>query len=273
MPLQQVTEGAQTRPEVASLWIGKGLDWLHQLCLASFVHNGHAVTVFYDGTDVAPSVPEGVCVRPAAEIWDRHAHGHGSAPASMVSDLFRLYLLKQTEMVWIDCDVLCYRPLAADRYHVGREYGGMVNGAVLRLPRMSETLRQLIEWFEDPEFIPPWLREVQQAEVAKASPGRRLEAAFRLERPSIGPRALRYTLRKMQERQYLREPDVYYPVRGVLTDVLFNPHGGIEGNLTDNTLTIHLYASMIRPFHKKHAPDPSSFIARYARDIGFTIAV
>ena len=269
----QATPGADARPEVASLWIGKGLDWLHHLCLASFLHHGHAVTVFYSGTDSAPTVPEGVRVVPASQLWDPKAHGHGKAPASMVSDLFRLFLLKDTDMMWVDCDVLCIQPLPDDAYHIGREYGGMVNGAVLRLPTTSATLNQLIDWFEDPEFVPHWMNDSQQAEVVKAPPGQRLETAFRLVRPSVGPRALRHTIRALGEDQHLRAPEVYYPIRGVLTDVLFNPTGGVERSLTRETLTIHPYASMIRRFHKTHMPDKNSFIAKYAREIGFEIAV
>ena len=272
MQTAQATQGT-TYPHVASYWYGSELDWLHQLCLASFVHHGHAVTVFYDGTDTAPVVPNGVDCRPAADLWDPKAHGYGKSPASMVSDLFRLYLLKQTEMMWIDCDVLCIQPLPDDPYHIGREYGGMVNGAVLRLPKSSATLNQLIDWFEDPEFVPHWMNDSQQAEVAKAAPGKRLEAAFRMVRPSVGPRALRHTIRALGEDQHLRAPEVYYPIRGVFTDVLFNPTGGTERSLTTETLTIHLYASMIRRFHKTHMPDKNSFIAKYAREIGFEIAV
>ncbi|CUH79820.1 hypothetical protein [Tropicibacter naphthalenivorans] len=267
------TASAHARLEVASLWIGKELDWLHQLCLASFVHHGHKVTVFYDGTDVAPVVPDGVDTVPAAEVWDRKAHGHGKAPASMVSDLFRLYLLKQTPMMWVDCDVLCVQPLPDDPFHIGKEHGGMVNGAVLRLPPESATLNQLIDWFEDPHFVPHWLNDAQQAKVDAAEPGNRLETAFRLVRPAVGPRALRHTIRAMKEDNHLRRPEVYYPVRGVYSDVFFNPHGGAEESLSFDTLTVHLYASMIRPFHTKHMPAKSSFIAQYAREIGFDIAV
>lgn len=260
-------------PHVASYWYGPELDWLHQMCLASFVHHGHPVTVFYDGTETAPKVPVGVETRPASDVWDPSHIDDREALSSMVSDLFRLYLLKNTSMMWIDCDVLCLQPLPDQPYHIGKEHGGMVNGAILRLPKDSPTLNQLIDWFEDPEFVPHWLNDAQQAKVAKAPPGKRLEKAFRLVRPSVGPRALRHTLRALGEEQHLSAPEIYYPVRGVYADVFFYPHGGVEGSLSADTLTVHLYASMIRPFHKNHAPAKGSFIADYAREIGFDIAV
>lgn len=258
---------------VSTLWIGGALNWHHQLALASFVHRGHNVTLYYAEMEAPPVVPKGVHTRPAAEIWDAEAAGHAGAPPSMQSDIFRLHLMHQTDDVWIDADVLCYRPLASEPYHVGREHGGAVNGAVLRLPQGSATLTKLMAWFADPEWVPHWMTEEQQAEVAKAPPGRRLLTAFRLVRPAIGPRALKHTLRQQGEFKHIKPPDVYYPIRGVFSDLFFNPHGGVEGWLTEKTQGIHLYASMIRPFHEKKMPHPDSFIARFARDIDFDIAV
>lgn len=75
-------------PAVASLWIGDRLNWLHELSLASFVQRGHEVVLFHTAPS-PPPVPAGVRTCPAAEIWDAAAAGHGEAPASMLSDLFR----------------------------------------------------------------------------------------------------------------------------------------------------------------------------------------
>ena len=174
-------------------------------------------------------------------------------------------------MIWIDTDVLCVRPLPDTAYHIGREHGGNVNGAILRLPRTSSTLMTLIDCFEDPEWIPPWLSDRQQAKVAKEPPGKRLERSFRLVRSAVGPHALKHTIKAKGEAHHLRKPDVYYPVRGVYADVFFNPTGGVEGSLTPETLTVHLYASMLRSFHTNHMPPKGSFIAKCARELEFDI--
>lgn len=264
---------ASTLPEVATLWIGEELDWLHRMCLASFVRLGHKVTLFYAGTSQAPACPDGVRTAPAAEIWDPAEHGHAGAPASMVSDLFRLYLLKQTDMIWIDADVLCVQPFPDQPYHIGKEPSGTINGAVLRLPKDSATLNKLIKWFEDPEFVPHWLGDKHKDKIRQAAPGQRLLTAFKLVRPSIGPRALGFGMRKFGEAEHLSPAEVYYPVRGVYADIFFNPTGGVEGSLSAKTLGIHLYASMIRRYHLTHEPHPDSFIANYAREIEFDITV
>jgi len=258
-------------PAVASLWVGDTLNWLHELSLASFVQRGHEVVLFHTGP-AAPPVPAGVFTCPAAEIWDPAKAGHGEAPASMLSDLFRLYLLKQTEMIWIDTDMLCCRPLPDVDYHVGYEPTRSINGAVLRLPRNSATLNHLLDWFEDPEFVPPWLNPKNRREVEAAPPGKRLLTSFELQRPSLGPRALDYTLNKTGEAAHVREPEVFYPIRGVLTDVLFSGNCQEHGWLTENTLAVHLYASMVRRYHKAHRPENNSFIARLAEEIGFDLS-
>ncbi|MFW8594111.1 hypothetical protein [Cribrihabitans neustonicus] len=258
-------------PAVASLWIGDRLSWLHELSLASFVQRGHEVVLFHT-QPAPPPVPASVRTCPAAEIWDPAAAGHGEAPASMLSDLFRLYLLKQTDMIWIDTDVLCYRPLPEAEYHVGYEPTRSVNGAVLRLPKRSAALNQLLDWFEDPEWVPSWLGPKVRKEVRRAAPGQRLLKAFELKRPSLGPRALEHTLKMTGEAEHLCKPDVFYPLRGVLTDVLFSGHCREDGWITENTLAIHLYASMVRRYHQSHRPEHNSFIARFAEEIGFDLS-
>ncbi|SLN12968.1 hypothetical protein TRL7639_00153 [Falsiruegeria litorea R37] len=258
-------------PPVASLWVGGELNWLHKLCLASYAYRGHEVVLFFMA-DTAPSVPPGVRTAPITDIWDPAPAGHADAPASMLSDLFRLHLLKKTDMVWIDTDMLAVRPMPTADYHFGFEPTGSINGAVLRLPKASKALNKLLEWFDDPEWITPWLGEKDQAEIAKAPPGKRLLRAFELRRPAVGPRALAYTLRKCGELKHAQKPDVFYPLRGVMTDVLFSGHCHQDNWLTENTLAVHLYDSMVRLYHKRHRPQKHSFIARTAHQIGFDLS-
>lgn len=100
--------------------------------------------------------------------------------------------------------MLCYRPLPDADYHVGYEPTRSINGAVLRLPKGSATLNHLLDWFEDPEFVPPWLPRKIRKEVEAAPPGKRLLKAFELQRPSLGPRALDHTLNLTGEVQHVR---------------------------------------------------------------------
>ena len=187
------TPASEPRPHVASLWIGGDLNWMHAFSLRSFIARGHDVTVFYGGAQ-PPKVPADVQTQPMTDIWDPAPEGLADAPASMLSDLFRLYLLRDTDMVWVDTDMVCLTPLPNDAYMVGYEPTGSVNGAILRLPPDSAALNKLIAWFSDDTFVPHWLGKNRKDEVAKEPPGKRLLKAFELVRPSVGPRALQHTL-------------------------------------------------------------------------------
>lgn len=258
-------------PPVASLWIGGDLNWMHAFSLQSFVARGHNVTVFFGGTQ-PPKVPKDVQTRPMTDIWDPASAGHADAPASMLSDLFRLYLLRDTDMIWIDTDMVCLHPLPDTDYMIGYEPTGSVNGAILRLPSESEALNKLITWFSDDTFIPHWLGKNRKQEVAQEPPGKRLRKAFDLVRPSIGPRALQHTLKETHEDEQISAASVYYPVRGVMTDLLFSGHVTDDAWRLPETLTLHLYASMVRRYHREHRPEPNSFIARFADEIGFDLS-
>ena len=56
-----------TLPDIASLWIGPRLSWFEQLCLLSFVHAGHNVTLYsYQPID---NLPDSVIAGDAASIY------------------------------------------------------------------------------------------------------------------------------------------------------------------------------------------------------------
>ena len=97
-------------PEVASLWIGGRLSWLEQLCLVSFAHAGHDVTLYsYSHID---NVPPEIKQMPAQDIFPAepmYRHARTGSPA-IHADLFRLNLLKKTDKVWVDADMYCYQP-------------------------------------------------------------------------------------------------------------------------------------------------------------------
>lgn len=259
---------AHTLPTVASLWVGDALTWLHELCLASYVHFGHEVVLFHTG-QTAPVVPAGVTTRASRDIWDHTAEGHENAPAAMLSDLFRLHLMKQTDMIWIDTDMLCLRPMPEAEFYAGFEQAGAINGAVLRLPKDSEALELLLGWFADPEWVPHWLAGHLRRKIEAAPEGKRLLKAFELIRPVLGPRALTHTMARTGESARAQKPSVFYPIRGVMSDVLFSGYVPKDTWKQEDTLAVHLYASMVRRYHKLHRPEHNSFIARFAQEIGF----
>ncbi|AML51194.1 hypothetical protein [Falsihalocynthiibacter arcticus] len=97
-------------PEIASLWIGGQLSWLEQLCLVSFAHAGHKVTLYsYSPIPNCPAEVEQLPADPifAAEPMLRHAR---TGSPAIHADLFRLNMLQHTGKIWVDADMYCYQP-------------------------------------------------------------------------------------------------------------------------------------------------------------------
>jgi hypothetical protein len=256
-------------PAVASLWVGEKLRWLDKLALASFVHRGHAVTLFHTA-DQAPSVPDGVQTRPAAEVFDPTTIS-GFAPAQ-TADLFRLHLMRDTDLVWVDTDALCLRPLALQTggWLVGHEDGNMINNAVLRMPKSSAALADLISVATDPSQVPDWLPDEHRAEVMAAVPSERLAIACLLVPNLMGPRGLTAMLAKHGEDIHALPMRALNPLPWSMGDVWFNPQGGVIGWLGPETMVAHLYASRLRKIHLRGRPRPHSFLADFAAEIGFS---
>lgn len=257
-------------PAIASLWIGPRLRWLDRLCLQSFVARGHDVTLYHTHDTAPEGLPEGVTATPARTIWDDpHDLAARLAPAAW-ADIFRLLMVQRTGAIWVDTDVICHRPfeLVGGRLY-GREHGTWINNAVLHLPPDSPALTWACAHLPDPSFVPPWLPDDARQQAEEAAPDERLAAACRAVPNALGPRALTHILRQHGEARFALPPEVLNPVPWGLADCHFNPHGGIEGWLSELTIGVHLFASRIRQLHWRVRPYEGSFLDRVAREIGF----
>lgn len=259
-------------PPVGTLWMGGPLNWIARLGLQSFVNRGHQVMLFSYGDGLEPGV-EGVEVIDARNVFDAPQHLRKSVTASILSDLFRLHLMVVSDAVWVDTDVLGYRRLKTfDGYLVGHEESRWINGAVLRLPQTSPALAELIDCLSDPGFVPDWLHPETRRKAEAAPADQRLYEACRLIPNAAGPRALTHMMKKHGEDHHALPHQVLNPLPWSMADVYFNPHGGVEGWLTDDTLTLHLYTSRIRSLHRRVRPRQGSFMRRFADEVGFDFA-
>lgn len=261
---------AQTSPlPLGTLWVGSELRWLDRLSLHSFVAQGHAVTLFYTHDMKDPGI-EGVSLRPAREAFEYPDGMQDALSPSVFADIFRVNMMRTTGLTWVDTDIICLHPLLAkDGYLIGYEQSGMINNAVMCLPADSPAFAILLTTLNDPSSVPEWLPRHKQAEVRNAAKDQRLYEAARLIPNALGPRALTYTLQSTGEETHALPEQVLNPVPWGLVDILFNPHGGVEGWTTPLTRAVHLYASRIRQLHKRLRPYPNSFVGQIATDIGF----
>jgi len=235
-------------PQIASLWIGGRLSWLEQLCLKSFADAGHEVTLFsYAPID---NLPAGVRAGDAGDIFPAepmYRHRRTDSPA-IHADLWRLHLLRQTDMIWVDADMYCWRPFDFRRQSVfGWEKEGLVCNAVLGLPRSSRALAGLLEFFQDEYAIAPWLKPWQQAELeaarAAGDPLHMTEQSWGF----TGPAAVTWFLRKTGEIRYAEPQSAFYPVsfrnRNQMILSRFSP----EEEFDEHTRGVHFWARRMKP--------------------------
>ncbi len=247
-------------PTCHTLWIGAELGPVGRACLASFAAAGHRVCLH--SYDPVADVPEGVDTFDADGLIDRSeiVRHQETGSVSLFSNRYRYEILTTLGGLWIDCDVLCLKPIPAKPYVFGWEDEHRMNGAVLGLPSGSPMLEDLRAIFTTPAFTPPW-----------ASWKRRLRYRFyRLARPgwglghmpwgTAGPIAITHYARKHGVADQAEARDVFYPVPFSEASVLSDPAAEIRPYVTQSTRAIHLWNHGTAG----RAPQPGSFITRIA---------
>lgn len=146
-----------------SFWIGGPrngpLTKLQWVSLASYIYHGHSFTLYVYDENLL--VPEGVIKKDAREIMREdelfyakgQPDGLGKDLPAPSADLFRYRLLNAVDTIWSDCDMLCFSDdfsFIKDDYLFSIEPNTKcVNGDLLKLPRGSAVLLDLIQKAED----------------------------------------------------------------------------------------------------------------------------
>jgi hypothetical protein len=257
------------RRPVASLWIGERLHYLNQLCLASHLRHGHPVTLYC--THEVTNAPEGIELRPAAEIMDIPLEIVEQTSASFLSNVFRYRMIRATGAIWIDCDAFCHAPFPQDRDWIFAGHGmrGALNCGVVGLPQVCDLLNLLLDFYENLPEVPPWWNKNQRRKFERQDAD--LPHPVRIhktERTAFGPQAFTWFARQTGDVERAMAPDVLYPVPFQLNDIFYDPHGRVEGWFTDDTLSVHLYTNGTRPWWRKNPPLENSYVWRMCREVG-----
>lgn len=251
-----------TLPGIGTLWVGSAVSWLEQLCLKSFLDHGHPVTVFsYEKID---GLPDGVETADAGNILpaDRILrHARTGSPAYH-ADIFRLQMLKQTDLIWADTDAYCCKPWNIDP---GAPFYGwisdkvpQVNNGVLRLPKDSKTLAAMIEFAGDEFPIPPWFSDEDQAELKRRKTAGKGVHVSLLPWGVLGPDALTWFLKETGEIEAARPGHVIYPVPFKTAGMTLNPNriNQTRSLIKEDTLSIHFWGRRFRNIAAKHGGIP-----------------
>lgn len=105
-------------PLIQSLWIGGRLSVMEQLCISSFLKNGHEFHLYT--YNYIPNVPEGTIVKDASEIIgpDKIFKYKDRDTYAGFSNIFRYKLLFENGNYWVDTDVICLKPFDCDSDYV-----------------------------------------------------------------------------------------------------------------------------------------------------------
>ena len=249
-------------PAIASLWIGAGLSWLEQLCLQSFLDNGHEVVLFTYGE--VKGVPDGVQLADANEILpaDRIIRHAKTGSPAYHADLFRLHMLRQTNYIWADTDAYCCQPWKIR----GKHFHGwisddkpMINNGVLGLPKSSKTLAAMLKFTSDEYPVPPWYSAEKQAELqALKDRGEGVHVSL-LPWGVWGPDALTWFLKETGEVSKSLPGHMIYPVPFKQAGVVLNPNRKNQalGHIRSDTLSIHFWGRRFRNIAAKYGGVPA----------------
>lgn len=228
------------------LWIGARLSFLEQLCIQSFLAQGHHVALYaYD--DIA-NVPAGVEMRDAATILqgdDIRRHTRTGSPA-VHSDLFRYLLLAQSDAIWADTDAYCVKPFDFQGGHVFGRLEDRLGIGVLGLPQNSPGLAALIEFARDPAPRVMFDKGLRRMAINPKAPPWPVEA-----QPwaATGPMAVTYFLTQSGEIEHALPEAAFYPLDFDNRNLLIRPRRRhlVEAALSGDVYSIHFYGRRMRP--------------------------
>ncbi len=259
---------------VASLWIGGPLSLLDQVCMLSYVKHGYEVTLFHYFP--LENVPDGIITADAREIYaddDILIHRNGS-PA-MHADIFRLNLLKKTDMIWVDTDQLCLKPFDPDRSHIIPYFdGNNLTNCVLSLTQASPALDFMFEFVKDRFPIPPWVKRSVRIELNAAKREGRPIPVTEQKFTTFGPSLLKYAVKQSNEIAHAEPSHVYLPLpstqhrfiaKAKFTDEILNDM------IKPETRGMHLWSTNVRKNGWLEKVEAGSFLALQADDVGIDL--
>ncbi|EJB1795587.1 TPA: hypothetical protein ACPVX8_002903 [Vibrio parahaemolyticus] len=241
-------------PEIKTLWIGGDLSRLERVCLASFIANGHKVTLYTYG-DVG-NIPKGVDIDDANKILDESkvfqygkATGSGKGSYAGFANYFRYKMLYENENTyWVDTDVICLKPFPKIQEIIfGEESPEFINNAIIGTEKKYNHLfLELCEYCENPFVIQKW---DSWKIVLKKIYGRYYGGSHTDYIPwgLTGPKALTGFVKKLDLDSYTNDSRTFYPIPSSDWEAIFYPDNTelLERDLKDS-FGLHLWNEHLR---------------------------
>lgn len=219
---------ADTNKVIQGLWIGEALSPVENLCITSFLRNGHDFHLYTYGE--VRNVPPGATILDGREILAEeevftYNEGWGKGSPAAFANLFRYALLRQRGGWWVDMDVVCLRPFdipAGTVLSTSEEgkWGTLANNCVMKVPPGH----RLAAWLED---------RCRERDLSKVRYG------------EIGPQLLQAGVKELRLEGDLAPPSWFCPVTWRhVTRVIAFPRRGLDRRLYEGLK--QLYRALVR---------------------------
>jgi len=234
--------GERVPPVCNALWVGPRLGRLEAGCLTSFVEAGHEVVLHV--FDQPKGVPSSIRTVDAGETVSRERliRHRRTGSFSLFSNRFRYELMRMGKGLWIDCDLLCLKPIPDSAYIFGREDEVSINGAVLKLPADDPVLPELMQPFSEPHWLPPWATAWQRLRYRIGYLSRPGFGVSHMSWGTAGPKALTYHLRRRGLERHALPSEAFYPIGPHETHLLARVEAeAVRARVSSETLCVHLW--------------------------------
>lgn len=211
---------------IQSLWVNGSLNSLQQLCIRSYLDNGHEFHLYTYNLQM--NVPSGTILKQAdAIIPQKDVFFDDRAGLCSFADLFRYELLYQLGGWWVDMDQVCLKPFDFDSEYVfpsehTPSFGSQLCIGAIKVPPRSD----IMQYCRDTAY-----------------------KIFKLNFPNImwgalGSRILNSYIEKNEKlNQYVRCPEVFCPIPYFYFNLLFE---NFLFDFTSQTYAVHFWNEMLR---------------------------
>lgn len=221
---------------IQSLWIGDQLSLIEQLCIRSFIANGHQFHL-YSYSKKINNCPEGTIIKDANDIIPfTKVYKDVAKTYTSFANWFRYKLLYLKGGWWVDMDVICLKNFDFDEDYcftteMITDSGSpqiIANNAVIKSPKKAPFLHEMLEIMDATDLVKsPW--------------------------GVFGSRFLEKILKNYESEDYIQPMYVFCPINWHQTDLLFTDN--LEMTF-DHCHAIHLWNNI---WSKKGISKETSF--------------
>jgi len=206
---------------IQSLWVGSKISPIEQLCIKSFLDNGHQFHLYVYDLNIE-GCPRGTIFKdaneiiPSEDIFKDVINGYTS-----FADWFRYNLLYERGGWWVDMDIICLKYFdMEDDYCFTTELAMdyrlpeiIVNNSVIKAPKQAEFLGDMLKYMSG--------KDLKNAKWGE-----------------FGPRFLDRVLREFDSAPYIHPPKIFCPLNWHQVNLLFDDD--LVYSL-DSSFAIHLW--------------------------------